>query len=342
MMAAVLAFGLTIALCPPVLACLRRWRLLDRPGSRSSHVDPTPRGGGIAPGIGASVALAASHAMSGGARSGLLAAALALGAIGLLEDAVGVPALRRLVLQPIAAALPAWWLLSPWGADAGWRIAAAIVVVLWIVSFVNAFNFMDGIDGISVTQTLVVGASWYLIGRVEDIPMFAAGSLIVASATLAFAPFNVPKARMFLGDAGSYFLGAWIAALAVIGLRSGLAPEAVLAPVSVYLADTGTTLVRRIRRGDIWHEAHRDHTYQRLQERGWTHMRTTLVLGAVMTTVSALGLLALTSSATTRVVGDALIALVLLVYLSAPTWLTRASHSTPHHNYGGSGIDQIG
>ena len=327
MMAAVLAFGLTIVLCPPVLACLRRWGVLDVPGHRSSHADPMPRGSGIAPAIGATIALATATAANGQARTGLLAVSLAFGAVGVLDDVVGVPALRRLALQVVAAALAVWWLVEPWEGSQMWRLAVAGGAVLWLISYVNAFNFMDGIDGMSVAQVLVAGTAWAAIGHVEDVPALVTGSLVITGAALGFAPFNFPRARMFLGDGGSYFFGAWLAGLAVIAVLADVPPEAVLAPLSLYLADTGTTLLRRIRRGDVWYLPHREHAYQRLVQHGWTHTRTTLTVGAVMAVLSGLGALALTDSVALRVAGDGLIAAVLAAYLWAPARIGRERRS---------------
>jgi UDP-N-acetylmuramyl pentapeptide phosphotransferase/UDP-N-acetylglucosamine-1-phosphate transferase len=324
MMAAVIAFGLTIVLCPPVLACLRRWGVLDVPGQRSSHAEPIPRGSGIAPAVGATVALATASALDGQARAGLLAVSLAFGAVGFLDDVVGVPALRRLALQVVAAALAVWWLVASWDGSQTWRVAVAGGALLWLVSYVNAFNFMDGIDGMSVAQVLVAGTAWSVVGHVENVPALVTGSLVITGAALGFAPFNFPRARMFLGDGGSYFFGAWLAGLAVMAVLARVPPEAVLAPLSLYLADTGTTLLRRVRRGDVWYLPHREHAYQRLVQLGWTHSRTTLTVGAVMAVVSGLGALALTDSVALRVAGDGLVVAVLAGYLWAPVRLGGA------------------
>ena len=113
-----------------------------------------------------------------------------------------------------------------------WQGAVVAGTVLWLVAYTNGFNFMDGIDGISVAQATVAGIVWYVLGRSEHVSSLAVGGAIVAGAVIGFAPFNLLRARMFLGDVGSYFLGAWLAALAVLGLRAGIAPEAVLAPLS--------------------------------------------------------------------------------------------------------------
>ena len=332
MVPVLVAFGLTFALCPVVLSGLRRWEVLDVPGARSSHARPVPRGGGLAPAVGASVALALAPSVPAQLRAGLLAGAGLFAVIGFLEDVVGIPALRRLALQVVAAVVMVpflAWSLDGRGAPGPVLVAAALAAAaLWLVAYVNAFNFMDGINGISVAQVVVAGATWYVVGRVEDVPGLLVPASIAVGAALAFAPFNFPGARMFLGDVGSYFLGAWLAALALYALGTGISPEAVLAPLSVYLVDTGTTLIRRFRRRETLHLPHRDHTYQRLVRLGWSHTRTTLFVAAVMAVTSALGGLALTESLALRVAGDVLIALCLVGYLTAPRLLRRGTTAT--------------
>jgi UDP-GlcNAc:undecaprenyl-phosphate/decaprenyl-phosphate GlcNAc-1-phosphate transferase len=122
---------------------------------------------------------------------------------------------------------------------------------------------------------------------------------------------------VFLGDSGSYFIGGWQAALIVVGLRAGLPPEALGAPLAIYLADTGTTLIRRVAAGEVWHQPHREHAYQRLIKNGWSHVRTTSLVGAFVLACSALGL-GSRSSITIRVVTDVLLAAVVALYLTFP------------------------
>ena len=279
--------------------------------------------------IGASAAALASPTFVGPCRSAVLVAACAFGASGFVEDMVGVPALRRLGLQVVAAFLALPWLLASF--EGGGLVTGlfAVGTALWLVSFVNAFNFMDGIDGISVVQTIVAGGAWWIIGRVEDLPILGAGSLILAAAAAGFAPFNFPRARMFLGDVGSYFLGAWLAVLAVIGMRAGLPPEAVIAPISLYLTDTAITLLGRVRRGASLIDPHRDHTYQRLVRLGWSHVQTTLFVGALMVVISALGALSLLGHVVIRVVGDVLMICLLLAYIVLPRWIRGQQTGDP-------------
>jgi UDP-N-acetylmuramyl pentapeptide phosphotransferase/UDP-N-acetylglucosamine-1-phosphate transferase len=111
-------------------------------------------------------------------------------------------------------------------------------------------------------------------------------------------------------------------------LRAGIAFEAMFAPLALYLADTGATLVRRARRRETWHEAHCDHAYQRLHHGlGWSHARTTAVVAAFMIACSALGAVSATSSLGARVMADLVIAALLAVYLASPQLFARVRPS---------------
>lgn len=319
--AVVLAFGLTLLLAPVTLYGLRRLEVVDYPSARSSHVHPVPRGGGLAPAVGVIVAVAATSALVRPDRTALLVACVGFGLIGLVEDLKGLPPLTRFILQGLAAMAALPWLLADLGGSFAWRLAFGAGVVFWVMAYTNAFNFMDGINGISAAQVLVAGCAWATIGWSEDDTALIGSGLIGAVAALAFVPFNFPRAHFFLGDTGSYFFGGWLAVVAVVALRHGIAPEAVLAPLALYLADTGTTLMRRVSGGEEWQLPHRDHAYQKVVRAGFSHTRTTLIVGTVIVVCSACGLLALTGSLMVRVVGDALLAGTLIFYTTMPSRL---------------------
>jgi len=247
--------------------------------------------------------------------------AATFGLVGLVEDLVGIRALRRLAVQFAAAVLAVPFLLDDLSGPAPWRIAFTVGVVAWLVAFVNAYNFMDGIDGISVAQAVGAGLTWILVGLVSDVEVLIAGGAIVAGAALGFAPFNLHRARMFLGDVGSYFLGAWLAGVAVLALRAGLPPEAVLAPLALYAADTGFTLVRRVLRGERWYLPHRDHAYQRLGRAGWTHLQASALVAVGIAVSGLLGAVSLGDSVPGRIAADVAIAGVVGAYLVSPRWL---------------------
>ncbi|HEX2274889.1 MAG TPA: glycosyltransferase family 4 protein [Acidimicrobiales bacterium] len=313
LVAALVALACTLATMPLVTRALRRLQAFDHPTPRSSHREPTLRGGGIAPAGAMLVALVALTAVPGPERLQLAVSAAAFGAIGLADDLRGVGVFTRLALQGVAAlvAVPVVALLD-------WPAWSGVVVVLWLVAFANAFNFMDGINGIACSCAIVSGAAWWVVGDAADVPLLAGGGIVAAAAALGFAPFNVLTARTFLGDVGSYFLGAWLALLAVVGLGEGAPPEAVLAPLALYLADTGTTLLRRVARGERWYEAHADHTYQRLVKAGWSHVATAVTVGVLMLATATLGMLAFSDSGAVRAAGDVGILAVTAGYLSLP------------------------
>ena len=322
-----LALAVTLACAPLVLAVLRRGQILDHPTERSSHSTPVPRGGGVAAAVGALVALALTPSVVSGHRWAIGVTAALFGVMGLVEDVVGVRALHRLALQFVAAAFAALFLLDGLTGPGLWRGLFVVGAVFWLVAFVNAYNFMDGIDGISVAQAVGAGATWFAVGTYAEVPALAAGGAIVAGAALGFAPYNLPKARMFLGDVGSYLIGAWLAAVAILGVRAGLAPEAVLAPLALYMADTGATLALRVARGERWYLPHRDHAYQRLGDAGWSHVQTSAFVAACIGVCGLLGAVSLGESVAARVAADLAIAGVIGGYLSAPRWL--ASSTTP-------------
>lgn len=297
------------------LSVLRTLSVIDVPNERSLHRFPVPRGGGVGPAVAGVVTAAVSPAF-GALGPGLLAASAGFALLGLAEDLRGLAVGTRLILQFLLGAVA--MLLLSGGDPAPWVF---VVGVFWIVGYVNAFNFMDGIDGISVVQAVVAGATWTRAGWSVGDAGFTAAGAVVALAALGFLPFNFPRARMFLGDVGSYFFGAWLAAGAVWGIRAGVAPEAVLAPLALYAADTGATLVRRVRRHEPWLRPHRDHAYQRLVAAGASHARVDLLVLVVMAGCSLLGLVSLSGTAGTRLAAGAGIALLLAWYLATPRFV---------------------
>lgn len=325
---AALAFVITLAAAPAVLVLLQRWKMVDHPNDRSSHARPTPRGLGLAPFIGTLTALLLFPVADGNSRTGLLIAATGFGALGLIEDVVGVAPLPRLLGQLVLAVICLTWLLEELRGPPIWQVTFAIGCAVWLAAYVNAFNFMDGINGIAAAQVLVATGAWWTIGRAEGVPALASPSFVLGAATLAFAPFNFPRAYAFLGDVGSYFLGACLAAQVIIGLRASLPPEAVVAPLSLYLADTATTIVRRARGQEVWYLPHRSHVYQRLTQPGRSHTLTTVAVAGTMALVSALGALSLCNSFRLHLAGDVGIFLVLAAYLASPTLLLRRPSST--------------
>lgn len=280
---------------------VRRWltrmQIIDLPNERSSHVLPTPRGGGV--GIMAVIGLGIAVLLvrSGGAAIWAMAiATLALVAVSFLDDRHTVSWRIRLGVQALAAAVAvAGIVVSSYRED--WRMAAAAFPFLVFigVGYANVFNFMDGINGLAAGQAALTGLGTALVG-------LAAGaapghpvtviSLLVAGSAAGFLPHNFPRARMFMGDVSSVPLGFLLALLAAwIACERGFW---LLVPLGLlhanFILDSGLTLVRRMARRDVLHQAHREHFYQRLVRAGWSHTTVTgiecglqavVVLGAV-------------------------------------------------------------
>lgn len=329
---ALIALVAGLILQPLGVHVLRARRILDVPNARSSHGTPTVRGGGVA--VVAALVLGALLAGAADSRDGqvVLVALVLCAAVGAAEDLHGVPVLRGLALLLLATAPLAALVPGP----AAERIVAGGFAVLFGLAVVNATNFMDGINGISAAEGVVGGVTYAVLGHMAGLGAVAVVGAATASAFLSFAPDNVPLARAFLGDSGSYGLGAVLAGLAMVLVVHGVPPEAVLAPIAIYVADTGTTLLRRWRSGQPWHRPHRTHVYQRLTDLGLSYSAVSgLVL--VFGTLSAVLGAASFNGAALRVPADLALAALVAGYLALPHLLaTRADAVSDQHRSHGA------
>ena len=250
---------------------------LARPNARSSHKAPTPQGGGVAVVLGGFIALVAvallGQAQGLAALAPLGAAVALLMGLGVVDDIRSLPALPRLALQAIAvitvvASMPAELRALPIVPLLVERSVEAFAL-LW---FVNLVNFMDGIDWITVAETVPVAAGVYILslfGAVSQVPALVALALL--GAVLGFAPFNRPVAKLFLGDGGSLPIGLVMGWLLLQLAGNGHLAAALLLPL-YYVADATITLARRWARGERIMEAHRSHFYQIATARGFSVM----------------------------------------------------------------------
>ncbi len=315
--------GAVVALAEPVtIRLLRRVSAMDTPNSRSSHTVPTPRGGGMP--IAAGLVLA-GLLIRGPAAAAFVIAVAAFSAIGFADDLAGLSVRCRLALQCTASLAAGAALVSHLTLPAASRAAAALVIALWVAAFVNVFNFMDGVNGISAAHAVIGGAVFGCLGVWRQDVFLAAGGAAVAAGALAFLPWNAIRARVFLGDAGSYGLGAALAVLAACAVIRGIPVEAALGPVALYLADTAWTLQRRIRSGERWLEAHRTHVYQQWCDAGCSHLRVAASTSAGTLLLCMLGTASLTGEAGIRVAADVVAIGVLATYLRSPALLRRTT-----------------
>lgn len=246
--------------------------LLDHPGERRSHGIATPRGGGISIVLVmliASLALAVRDPSQAALLVGFAVALLLVAGIGWWDDHRPLPAWLRLGVHAIAAAMFSVVVFSAYGET--WLAIAAFIAALVLT---NAWNFMDGINGLAASQAALVAAA-YAAAISGSIWAWLGWALVAAC--LGFLPFNFPRARIFLGDVGSGALGFVIAALAVIAVgEDGIAWPLALLPLSAFVIDAGLTLSRRLVRGERWWTAHAQHAYQGWARRVGSHVTVTL------------------------------------------------------------------
>jgi UDP-N-acetylmuramyl pentapeptide phosphotransferase/UDP-N-acetylglucosamine-1-phosphate transferase len=248
---------------------LRR-QLFDQPGERRSHSVATPRGGGIAIVISLLVTAGVAMWTWPEARPSLLVASLGLAlvaGIGWWDDHRPLPAMRRLMVHFIAAALLAALVKVHGGS---WLLA--VLVLLFTASLINIWNFMDGINGIAASQAIVVA-----LGLAPLLPWpYSLAAVALGLACLGFLPFNFPRARIFMGDVGSGALGYAVAAvLALASVKTDIQWMLLLVSASPFLVDAGFTLLARIISGQRWMEPHTQHVYQRAVQAGASHAQVT-------------------------------------------------------------------
>jgi Fuc2NAc and GlcNAc transferase len=272
---------------------LRRYalsrQLLDRPNERSSHSAPTPRGGGVAIVVAfLGGLLLIGEGASFVARMALFGAGLGAVAIGFIDDHGHVPARWRLLVHFSCAAWILYWIGVPrleWmGSTVDLGAPGAVLAVLYLVWMLNLYNFMDGIDGIAGAEALIVGAGGTAMFWLAGLPSVGDVGLpaLLAASTLGFLVWNFPPAKIFMGDAGSGFLGLMLGALSL--------QAAVVRPVlfwcwlvllGVFIVDATMTLIRRLLRGERVYEAHRSHAYQHAMQEYGDHRRVTLAVAAI-------------------------------------------------------------
>lgn len=255
---------------------LRRYalakRLIDVPNDRSSHKEPTPRGGGVA--IVASFLLAFPLLGSIGLMNtetiyGVFGSALIVAVIGFADDHGHIAARWRLLGHFIAAAWALYWVrgLPPMQVfnvtiDVGWL--GDILALVYLVWMLNLYNFMDGIDGLASIEAISVCASMCLIYWITGFTELMWAPLLLTGAVAGFLFWNFPPAAIFMGDAGSGFLGIVLGAFSLNAAWA--APELLWSwfiLLGVFIVDATWTLVARLFDGKKIYEAHRSHAYQR-------------------------------------------------------------------------------
>jgi Fuc2NAc and GlcNAc transferase len=256
--------------------------VLDEVGHRSSHVEATPRGGGLGFVAATSLGwLAVALATTGETRQalvGVLVAGLGVALVGLIDDLRGVPAAFRLLVH-LAAAMLGLWALGVDGSQ--WpgnfeRIVALGATILAVAWSVNAFNFMDGTDGFAATHGFAACVLVLSLLAAQGSALGTLGLLALGAGAglLGFLPFNWPRARIFMGDVGSGWIGLTVGLLVSEAWMTQ--PQVALSVgclLSPFVMDASVCLVRRALRGECVWKAHRSHAFQNLARRLGSHAR---------------------------------------------------------------------
>jgi UDP-N-acetylmuramyl pentapeptide phosphotransferase/UDP-N-acetylglucosamine-1-phosphate transferase len=270
----------------------RRWshrrKIFDVPNERSSHTTPTPRGGGI---IIVLVCLIfytintnfVSHNFSW---SYLLGATL-VALVSWLDDVFDISFVWRILVHCAAALLVILTLgffeeiYLPLAGKTEFGFFGAILTFFWIVWLTNAYNFMDGIDGIAGMQAITAGIGWLIVGEHLGFNEIGFYGGVIACSSLGFLIHNWQPAKIFMGDVGSAFLGYSFAVLPLLAKNKSsdnypLLPVIAVGLVFLFVSDTLITFFGRILKGErIW-QAHRRHLYQRFVIKGFSHRFVTL------------------------------------------------------------------
>jgi Fuc2NAc and GlcNAc transferase len=276
----IMGFG---ALCASYFCVggLCRWaknrQIMDIPNQRSSHTHPVPRGGGIAI---VAVTLSGLWLFIAGWKIeivwlgllGYTVGAFLVAGVSWLDDLRSLSPAVRLITHCLGAGLAMWGMYSQeWSLQyLNWQVLP--LAFFWIIWLTNAYNFMDGIDGIAGGQAVVAGLGWTILGWWSGQFLISILGLLLAASNLGFLCHNWPPARIFMGDVGSAFLGYTFAVMTLWAAQKD--PSLFVAGVLLlwpFAFDTLFTLLRRLYRHENIFQAHRSHLYQRLVARNFRH-----------------------------------------------------------------------
>ncbi|HAS1732197.1 TPA: glycosyltransferase family 4 protein [Enterobacter cloacae] len=286
-----------------LVSCMLTWGLrvyaikhnvIDRPNQRSSHSVPTPRGGGVAIVLTLLVALVwfyFSRVLTLDSFLGLFIPGLMVAIIGFLDDHGHIAARWRLLMHFMAAAIGIYFLgsfpaVTLLGYDLSLSWIGMILGCVYLVWMLNLYNFMDGINGLASAEAITFASCsvvLIVVNQYTDVPgSIYPLTLALIGAAAGFIVWNFPVAKIFMGDAGSGFLGITIGLMilhiAKIDTHFFIAELCLL---GVFIVDATTTLLRRVVAGKKVYEAHASHGYQILARKYGTHVPVTMMAIAV-------------------------------------------------------------
>ncbi|MCU7806365.1 MAG: glycosyltransferase family 4 protein [Candidatus Thiodiazotropha sp. (ex Semelilucina semeliformis)] len=263
-------------------------KLIDTPNKRSSHALPTPSGGGIAIAIVFLLLLVFLSIQPNNydlLHLAILGAGTLIALVGFIDDRSHIPAHKRLLVHFLAAGWVVYCIyIKPISHTSDLYLwVTSLFFMIFLVWLLNLYNFMDGIDAITSSETITVTLpaafiTWYVV---PHDPSWMILLLLVVS-TVGFTFWNLPPAKLFMGDSGSAFLGIVIGAL-ILHTSTISKPlfYAWIILLGVYLVDATVTLIRRLITGQKIHQAHRSHAYQHAALRFQSHGKVSLVIALI-------------------------------------------------------------
>jgi len=318
----------------------RRMGFVDSPGSRSSHTNPTPRGGGVGLVFAVPLSVWVASLTSALPESQTLhflfwpfVSMAALATLSFFDDFHPLSAKVRLLAHTVLASIavaslePFTKIDLPGFVVPIVTIIAPVLAVGWLLATINLTNFMDGIDGIAGVQAVCAGFAWFVLGLHANDSITTVLGLSVALAAAGFLVVNWHPAKVFLGDVGSAYLGLLFGAFPLLYLKQGNSPEgiAVFSALTIwpFLADGFFTLFRRLSRRENVFQPHRTHLYQRLVIAGWSHAKVSTLYAAWAACSVLLGFLYLKPDTLTR-------AFVLLIAAGSLPLMIRLVENAEH------------
>ena len=283
--------GLSLLLTGIIRRYALTHNLIDVPNQRSSHQMPTPRGGGLAIVITFFAGLLCLW-LIGALQTKVLLALTGAGGlvawVGFWDDRRHIAPRWRLAAHFLGAAWGIFWLgqlppLSVFGHLLYLSWPGYLLAAVYLVWLLNLYNFMDGIDGIAGIEAITVclGGSLAFIFAIPSSQDWLTPTVLLA-AVAGFLYWNFPRARIFMGDSGSGFLGLTLGLLSIQAAQVN--PELFwcwLILLGVFIVDATTTLLRRVLRGEAFHEAHHSHAYQYASRRFAGHRQVSIGVGLI-------------------------------------------------------------
>lgn len=289
MLSLIIFFLLAFAMTYFMRAYALKKNIIDNPNERSSHSVPTPRGGGVAVVCSYLLALAVliySQQLTVHIGLTLTAAGFVIALLGFLDDHGHINSMLRLAVHFLVAIGVVISLggFSEITAFNGLQLGfiANIIAVLFLVWLLNLYNFMDGINGIASVEAITTVVSMAIMYYVLNTTLNSDILWLLAACIFGFLLWNFPKAKIFMGDACSGFLGLTLGILALIALKENLALFcAWIICLGVFVVDATYTLIKRVLSGYKMYDAHRSHSYQILSRKWGSHTPVTLAIAAI-------------------------------------------------------------